>query len=650
MSDFFARQERARTRTRLLVLIFLAAVIIIVAAVDLVVLFTLGGDLDPDQRISLVVWSSLLTAGLIGFASLLKIARLRAGGRAVAESLGAIPVDPSTGDHRRRRLQNVVEEMAIASGTPVPAIYVLEEEEGINAFAAGYTPGDAAVAVTRGALERLSRDELQGVIAHEFSHIINGDMRLNVRLIGLLAGILVIAAIGRMLVEDALRGSRSNRRGGGGGVLAILVFGALLWLIGAIGLLFGRLIKAGVSRQREYLADASAVQFTRQPAGILGALLKIAGTPQQARISSADGEEVSHMLFGEGFALRGLFATHPPLEARIRAIDPSFHPGRIREALRGLRATQDPWDEYPALGLSAALAERAPEAPPHGIESVPAVRLGERVGRIDALALAQAQALLSRIPPLVREAARQPERAALLLAAMISQRSDPEARPRLEALLNRDFPATAEDRTWAEGAVAMLHPLQYLPVAAIALGALGRLPPGRIEALVAALDRLIRADQRVNLFEYCLAKLAARELTERLDPRHARPFGSAKLGERKAAVQTLLAVLAAHGQDSPEQARRAFQAGAAIALGDQPCAYAPPADWAAALDRALPALDDLRPQAKETLLEALATVVAHDGRLAVGEAELLRTLAACLHLPLPPLFPPLDGGDGPRRA
>jgi Zn-dependent protease with chaperone function len=639
MGDFFARQARARKQTRLLVLLFLAAVILIIAAVDVLVLVTLGGDLHPSEQRPLLIWSSLLTAGVIGFASLIKIVGLRSGGRAVAESLGAVPVDPSTTDHRRRRLLNVVEEMAIASGTSVPAVYVLEEEEGINAFAAGYAPSDAAVAVTRGALERLNRDELQGVIAHEFSHIVNGDMRLNVRLIGLLAGILAIAAIGRMLVEGVLRGSRSNRRGGGAGVLAILTFGALLWLIGWIGLFFGRLIKAGVSRQREYLADASAVQFTRQPSGILGALLKIAGLPQQARLAHSQGEEVSHMLFGDGFGLRGLLATHPPLEARIRAIDPGFHPARIREVLKGFAAAQGPWDERPALGFSETSVLTAPDTAAAD-QSIPAEGITERVGRIDALALAQAQALLAQIPLPVREAVRQPERAALLLAALIVRRSDRQARPRLDALLAQDLGAAPEEIARIDELVGLLHPFQELPVAAIALGALGRLPQGRIHALIATLDRLILADERVDLFEYCLARLAVRELAERLDPQRTRTFGNAKLGERKTAVRTLLAVLAAHGHHSPELARRAFQAGAAIALGDEPLAYAPPDDWAAALDDALPALDDLRPEAKATLLEALTTVAAHDDRLTLAEAELLRALAAVLHLPMPPLLRP----------
>lgn len=635
MGDFFLRQERARRNTKRLVLMFALAVILIIAAVNTLVLFTLGTGLPPEEQRSTLYASTLITVAVIGLGSLFKIVSLRQGGRAVAESLGAVPIDPSTSDYRRRRLLNTVEEMAIASGTPMPAVYVLEEEEGINAFAAGYTPNDAAVAVTRGALERLNRDELQGVIAHEFSHILNGDMRLNIRLIGLLAGILAIAAIGRALVQGASRRRGSGRRPGG--ILLVMMFGLALWLIGTIGLFFGRLIKAAVSRQREYLADASAVQFTRQPKGLLGALLKIAGAPTQARLSEAKSEEVSHMLFADGFSLRGLFATHPPLAARIQALDPTLDPARIREIAANLANRSGSWDEFSALDFAdtSALAE-----PSRFADTVPAEAISERVGRIDGIGLAQARALLARLPLPTREAAHQPERAALLLAAMIIRHSDQQVQPQLKAILSEQLGARPQELSVIEEALSLLHPLQYFAVATIAIGAISRLPPARIEALIKTLDRLIQADEQMTLFEYCLARLIGHSLAERLSPQEAQPFGRASLHARKEAAQTLLSVLAAHGHSSPEAARHAFQVGAAIAFGHEPLVFAAPANWREALDRALPALDDLRPEAKETLLQALSAVVAHDGLLSPAEAELLRTVAALMHLPVPPLLSP----------
>ncbi len=312
--DFFGAQEHARRQSRRLLWLFALAVLAIVGAMDLVVLGVLELGADPrhvasggllDRNGPALVATTLLTLAVIGFASVFKIARLRAGGAAVARELGATLVPTDTRDPLLRRLRNVVEEVAIASGVPVPQVFVLEDEEGINAFAAGYAPGDAAVAVTRGALERLSRDELQGVIAHEFSHVLNGDMRLNIRLMGVLFGILVLAIVGR---EVLLRMRGGNNRN----AVAILLIAVGLLVIGYAGLFCGRLIKAGVSRQREYLADAAAVQFTRQPEGIAGALKKIAASQGGSKLTQHDAEEISHMLFGDGVGYSALFATHPP--------------------------------------------------------------------------------------------------------------------------------------------------------------------------------------------------------------------------------------------------------------------------------------------------------------------------------------------------
>ncbi len=322
---------------------FLLAVALIVLAVTSVVAVILRLYMNPygpqsvidgESFAAWVVDNGMLLAGvaaltalLISLASLYRTATLSRGGAQVARMLGATEVTGEGPDPLRRRLLNVVEEMAIASGIPVPEVFVLEQEQGINAFAAGLTPADAAVAVTRGALEKLSRAELQGVVAHEFSHILNGDMRLNQRLMGLSFGILILALMGRWLLHS-MRFTRRSRSGGG--LAAAAGVGLAFVLIGYIGLFFGRLIKAGVSRQREMLADASALQFTRDSTGLAGALKKIGG--YTGRLSSQNSEEIAHMLFSRGSrAFRGWFATHPPLDERIQALDPSFTPGDYPE-------------------------------------------------------------------------------------------------------------------------------------------------------------------------------------------------------------------------------------------------------------------------------------------------------------------------------
>ena len=322
--NFFERQAQARRMSGRLLALFALAVAGVVAAVVLAA--WVGGGA---RTVGGALFWAMLSLGVIGLGSLYRIASLRGGGDKVALELGGTPVPGNPTDLDLQRLRNVVEEMAIASGVPVPRLFVLEKEEGINAFAAGYAPADAAVAVTRGALDRLNRDELQGVIAHEFSHVLNGDMRLNIRLIGLLFGILMISLVGRKILEHGSFGGRNK----GGGAIVAAAIAALV--IGSIGMFFSRMIKAGVSRSRERLADASAVQFTRQSAGLAGALKKIGALQAGSRLEHrGDAEEISHMLFGDGMGLRGLFATHPPLLARIQALEPGFND----EALARLQA------------------------------------------------------------------------------------------------------------------------------------------------------------------------------------------------------------------------------------------------------------------------------------------------------------------------
>ena len=331
--NFFDAQDQARRATRWLVVIYVLATALIVAGITLVVGVALysasstsiarhPGEFLQAQAPVLAA-AAIITALFIVGATLYRTTVLSAGGGRVATDMGGTRVSADVADPLQRRLRNVVEEMAIASGVPVPEIYVLEQESGINAFAAGYAPGDAAIAVTRGTLELLDREELQGVVAHEFSHILNGDMRLNIRMMGVLYGIMVLGLIGRMILRGSHRGRMvSGRRGKGAG--GVVLIGLGLAIFGAIGVFLARIVKAAVSRQREFLADASAVQFTRQTRGIADALKKIGGYAEGSLIQATDPEEISHMLFGTGARLSGLFATHPPLTERIQALDPSF--------------------------------------------------------------------------------------------------------------------------------------------------------------------------------------------------------------------------------------------------------------------------------------------------------------------------------------
>lgn len=397
--NFFQRQQDVRRSSRRLVVLFVVAVVVLVVVVDLIAFLLLGlSEQDATSILNILIGLSLFMIVAIGLTSLFRMLALRnGGGGKVARSLGGMPVPEDTTDPRLRRLRNVVEEMAIASGTPVPEVYVLPNENGINAFAAGFTPADAAVAVTHGALERLNRDELQGVIAHEFSHVVNGDMRLNIRLMGVLFGILGLAVIGRIMLS--IRGERNP----------LPLIGLVLMIVGYLGVFFGRLIKAAVSRQREYLADAAAVQYTRRTEGLVGALKKIGGIEEGSKLRDKRSEDVSHMLFGEGFA--SWFATHPPLARRIRTLDPTFDPAQLAQLTARWRALPpNGMHEDEVLGL-APPGER-PLPPPNA--PMP-VRAGDVVASIGTAAVPRsathqwAGSILAAIPAPFLDRARHPD-------------------------------------------------------------------------------------------------------------------------------------------------------------------------------------------------------------------------------------------------
>lgn len=632
--NFFEHQEAARRSSTRLVLLFTLAVAAIVGAVDVVVWLASGS-------VEAVVAASLLTGAVIGLGSLYRIASLRGGGAAVAAQLGGTWVPEDTRDPALRRLRNVVEEVAIASGVPVPRLFVLEQEAGINAFAAGYGTADAAIAVTRGALDRLNRDELQAVIAHEFSHILNGDMRLNIRLMGVLFGIMMLSLIGQRILLHApsVRGRNSNASA----VLAVMLAALVAIVIGSLGVFFGRLIQAAVSRQREYLADASAVQFTRQPAALAGALKKIAGLHAGARLEDRAGAgEVAHMLFAQGFHLAGWMATHPPLLERIRRLDPSFD-------ARQLQALQARWAATPpdgmaedlALGLVAAGDVRPPPLPAAGAEvEVASPTVARQVAAPADDDYDHAHALAASLDPELCALARRRDSAMAVLAALLLE-ADPELAGRQRALLaERCGPALAEQaQAVHERHLAGLHPMLRLPLAALAFPALRQRPRPELDAFLAAADAMVHADGRVSVFEYCLGRLLQVQVREALDPaRHAR-FGRRKAPGVRAEFATLLAVLAEAGHPGdPDGARRAYLAGLQRVLPRDHLPYAPPAAGVQALDVVWEPLDALAPPAKQVLVEALVDAVSHDGRVTVAEAELLRTVCAVLHCPLPALL------------
>lgn len=335
--DFRDQQRRSRRATVALVAAFTAMIVAIGVMVGLIAAALLAAQEGMDaywtDRFDPAVFGAVSVAvvALIALTSLLRMVTLGGDGAKIAKSLGGTEITEETANPYHRRYLNVVEEMAIASGLPRPRAFVIKHEQGINAFAAGSSPDRAAIGMTHGALARLDREELAGVVAHEMAHIANADTRLNTRLLAMVFGLVALYTIGRIALRSfALRGGRrSGNDNNGGGMVVVVAVSAALMLLGALGVLGGRILQAMVSRRREYLADATAVQFTRNPTGIANALKKIGAAAAGGRVANGHAEEARHMFFASlNTPLLGLLSTHPPLVSRIRALDPAFNPER----------------------------------------------------------------------------------------------------------------------------------------------------------------------------------------------------------------------------------------------------------------------------------------------------------------------------------
>ncbi len=628
--DFFGAQAQARRLTLWLVVLLLVAVVGMVVATVLVVTLAValleGGHPGADP-LGLAFDPLLLggvTLGVLAVVvagSLARHLQLRAGGAAVAEALGGRPINADTRDPDERRLLNVVEEMAIASGLPVPLVYVLEES-GINAFAAGHTPQDAAIGVTRGAIESLSRDELQGVVAHEFSHVLHGDMRLNMRLIALLYGILVIGLVGRMLLRGTatrrmVRGSRQNNA-----QIVLLGAGLALMLVGFIGTLCGNLIKAAVSRQREFLADASAVQYTRNPAGLADALKRVAAHAQGSELRASQAEEFSHLYFSRGVSgLRGLTATHPPLVTRIRRLEPEWD-GKLpepRQASPGI-AQQEPeatrtTTAATAVGSSAFLASGG--------------ELSQRVGEPRDTDLQGARGTLAEIDPRLLQAVHEPYAARAVIYGILMG-ADPESRTRQrEALVDAAMPEVLAELDRLDQPLRSVRPGQRLALIELCLPMLRQLSVAQYARLHECLERLMAAEHRPGALQWALHRLVTVG-SQGVTSSRGRRLSLAQVGD---AVELLLSSLARAGSDDQERARAAFDR--ALGRLDMALTLRPEPASPQALDAALARCRQLTDVERARLLDAMLDCVMHDGQVAPEEAELLRAVAWALECPLP---------------
>ena len=626
--DFFGHQEKARRASGRLVVLFalaVAAMIVCIHFAAMGVLMCTSPRGANGQGAVVFAVVAVSTLAIIGCAMLFKTAQLRSGGGQVARLLGGKPVSLDPTDPRERQLRNVVEEMAIASGIPVPEIYVLDEEPGINAFAAGWSPADAAVAVTRGCLETLDRDELQGVIAHEFSHVFHGDMRLNIRLMGVLFGIVCLATIGRILVRAMPRGGGSGR--GKGGAAGVAMFGVALIVIGSLGVFFSRLIQAAVSRQREFLADASAVTYTRNPRGIGMALAKIGGLG--ARLQTAHAEEASHMLFADGMRrfFGGGFATHPPIEQRVERVLPGFQ--RMLASSGSMEAAVAATPPPPVV---VGVPQKQPAA--RAVSGIASATLVQSIGAPQAHHVDAARTLLRELPLDLIAATREPRCTHALVLALLLDRDPTRREKQFELLANAGVELVHEVRVQFQ-LVQQMERHQRLPLLELAIPALRLLPRTDREQLLRDARALARADGTLSPFEWALLRCLERHVrvADQAPRRPQRPAALVQHGHEASVVLSALARAGAGGDET--LATLAFARGQSL-LQVPPAQLLPREQGSIeALDAAVDALSAVSPLGKRNLVAACAEAAGADGQLSQDEADLLRALAELLDCPVP---------------
>ncbi|QFU74641.1 peptidase M48 [Halioglobus maricola] len=647
--DFFQQQDIARRNTRMLVGLFLLAVFALIFLTNLVVSAFLyfgqdysiysGSQGGVQGFLSFFSWQRFGAIGMavtatIALVILFKWIQLSTGGKVVAESMGGVRILPQTDDKAERRCLNVVEEMALAANMPVPAVYLLPHERGINAFAAGIVPADAVVAVTRGCIDHLTRSELQGVIAHEFSHILNGDMRLNIRLAAILKGITFVGDVGHMLLRSSHR-VRTGARGNNKGAAALPLLGLVLWVLGWLGGLAAGFIKAAISRQKEYLADASAVQFTRDNSSIADALKVIGGYVPGTLVHAARAVEMSHIFFGQvEHHLWQLFATHPPLQDRIRRVDPQWNGEYIQRKPK----------VYPNPGTSAAEA---------GLARAGIVAAAMASAAITAEAAEQEETLEDAwfdevedfeadtatregIPVALVRHSHEPLGAQALVCALLASNAEPIYQAQLTLLTDSGVQGLAELTHTVHPAVQALGAPRRLPLLELCLPALKAMSLGQYRVLKNNLLQMIKADTRTELHEWCLFQLARHYL----DPEYIQVKPSSpryrKLEKVRYHLRVVLSTLAYEGghENSADQ-QTAFRLGA-DALGLKQLAILEREQMSvAAFSKAVHELASCYPLLKPRVLKAMTLAAGADGAVSAEEREIVAAMAAVMDCPLP---------------
>lgn len=634
MRDFFGQQEQARRNSFRLVLLFISAVILIILAVYMALtaglffsqMFISEGDWFVHRfwDMERFFWIVTVTVLVVASGSLYRTYQLKQGGGAtVAEMLGASRVPTTTDDPLLRRLSNVVEEMAIAAGVPVPPLYLMQQP-GINAFAAGFGRSDAVIAVTSGAIELLSREELQGVVAHEFSHILNGDTRLKMRLMGLLFGITLISDAGIVMMTARNSSHHVSRERGTHPVF--LVVGFLIFLVGTVGAVFADMIKRAVSRQREFLADAAAVQFTRNPAGIAGALKVIGGYKGGSRISHAATQQTSHFFFGnavKSWEKRSWWATHPPLSERIKRLDPSFS-GQFEKVDSASRT---------ASVMSEAISSLTGEADTTAVH-VNVEQVMQSIGQPDAATLVKSGSLLEQIPDRLHHFAHDPFTARAIVYGLLLDPDKSIRTKQLHALESEADATVVRELLDIQSEVLNLNHALRIPLLELLMPALKSLSMSQYRTFRSCTAALIKADHELSIFEYMLHRMLVRHLHPTFAKVKQESVHYDVASEIDQEISCIISTLIGQGRHvNPQELFTAAMAdifawSIDLQATEMACNLS-------AMDRALVKAEKASPKIKRRLVKACVTVVLADGEVRINEVELLRSVCDALDSPMP---------------
>ncbi|NGX58113.1 MAG: hypothetical protein K940chlam3_01014 [Chlamydiae bacterium] len=617
--DFFQHQEKAKKNTFRLIMLFFCAVVGIVVVVYILVAWLNAFAMKGNEFQQQDLWNPVLFVGVtfftllvIGLGTLYKSMQLKSGGGSyVAESLGGRLIEPGSNDPNKQKILHVVEEMAIAAGIPAPSVYLLDQEEGINAFAAGYSPGDAIIGVTRGCIEQLNRDELQGVIAHEFSHILNGDMRLNIRLIGLLFGILALGLIGYYTMRSAVfarGGSRQQSRG----TLAILALGIGLTAIGFVGTFFGHLIKAAVSRQREFLADASAVQFTRNPEGVGNALKKIRDYAFGSKVASPHAAEVSHMFFSKGIlsGMAGMFATHPPIEERIRRV----------------------------LSLEKGEVKKGPPPKPAVTAAPAGASLMATMGRPNVEQIQYAKTLVGNLPGSIKGAIRDSFGARAVIYGLLLSKEPEIRKMQLDALAGQSYMGVYRELNRMLQDIEQIEVTTRIPLIDMSMPAFKMLSKNEYRVFRENIKWLIHADKKIDLFEWVLEKVLVQHLDDRFSGAKKR-HGTEQIKDHMRSCRFLLETLSHVGHKDSQNYEKALEK--SLKHIEIPAESLKPLKGMkhSQLNQAIDDVALLAPQEKKKILEACLVCMEYDKVITVYEAELFRAIGDAIGCPVPLILP-----------